>query len=55
LLAAGLQITGLQEHRELEWEGLPQMRPGADGRWRLPEEQRDLVPLMYSLWARKAG
>jgi hypothetical protein len=34
---------------------------GADGRyqsnrmWRLPEAQRDLVPLMYSLLAMKTG
>jgi len=55
LLDAGLVITGLQEHREPEWEGLPPMMLGADGRWRLPEAQRDLVPMMYSLWARKAG
>jgi SAM-dependent methyltransferase len=55
LLAAGLQVTGLQEHRELEWQGLPQMVEGGDGRWRLPEGQRDLVPMMYSLWARRPG
>ena len=53
LLDAGLVITGLREHRDLEWQGLPQMTEGEDGRWRLPEAQRDLVPLMYSLWARK--
>jgi SAM-dependent methyltransferase len=53
LLAAGLQITGVQEHRELEWQGLPQMTLGEDHRWRLPEGQRDLVPLMFSLWARR--
>jgi SAM-dependent methyltransferase len=55
LIGAGLTIAGLQEHREMEWEGLPQMTLEADGRWRLPAEQRDLVPLMYSLWARKPG
>jgi hypothetical protein len=31
------------------------MTEGEDGRWRLPEEQRYLVPMMYSLWARKPG
>ena len=46
LIGAGLAITGLQEHRDLEWQGLPQMALEADGRWRLPPEQRDLVPLM---------
>ncbi|MFH1331021.1 MAG: class I SAM-dependent methyltransferase [Actinomycetota bacterium] len=55
LLEAGLVVTGLREHRDLEWQGLPQMTEGEDRRWRLPEAQRDLVPLMYSLWARKEG
>ena len=53
LLDAGLVVTGLREHREMEWQGLPQMTEGADGRWRLPEAQRDLVPLMYSVSARR--
>jgi SAM-dependent methyltransferase len=53
LVDAGLQVTGLREHRELDWQGLPQMTQGEDGRWRLPPAQRDLVPVMYSLWARK--
>jgi SAM-dependent methyltransferase len=55
LLDTGLQLTGLREHRALDWQGLPQMVEGEDHRWRLPPEQRDLVPLMYSLWARKVS
>jgi SAM-dependent methyltransferase len=55
LLDTGLAITGLREYRELEWQGLPHMTQGEDGRWRLPESQRDLVPLMYSISARKPG
>jgi SAM-dependent methyltransferase len=65
LVEAGLCIAFVHEHREVPWRALPWMEPvgagtvGADGRyqsnrmWRLPEEQRDLVPLMYSLLARK--
>jgi SAM-dependent methyltransferase len=64
---AGLRIEFVHEHRELPWQGLPWMEScgdgpaGADGRyqsgrtWRLPERQRELVPLMYSLAAEKSG
>ena len=67
LLEAGLRIEFVHEHREVPWQALPWMEPvgpgttGADGRyqsnrmWRLPETQRDLVPLMYSLLATKPG
>lgn len=50
---AGLRPTDLREHRELAWQGLPQMTQGPDGMWRLPESQRDMVPLMFSLNARR--
>jgi hypothetical protein len=53
LLDVGLRITALKEHREVEWQGLPSMVVGDDGRWRLPDRQRDLVPLMYTLVAEK--
>jgi SAM-dependent methyltransferase len=55
LLDAGLALTSLREHRELAWQGLPQMARGEDGLWRLPERQRDLVPAMFSLTARRPG
>lgn len=65
LIDAGLAIEFVHEHREVPWQALPGMLPvgpgttGADGRyqsnrmWRLPEPQRDLVPLMLSILARK--
>lgn len=68
LIDAGLRIDFLHEHREVPWQALPWMEPvfldgagdistGAayqsDRRWRLPEAQRNLVPLMYSLLATK--
>jgi SAM-dependent methyltransferase len=64
---AGLRIEFVHEHREVPWQALPWMEPvgpgtvGADGRyqsnraWRLPEAQRDLVPLTYSLLATRAS
>ena len=67
VIDAGLRISYVHEHREVPWQALPSMEPvgpgttGADGAyqsnrtWRLPEAQRDLVPLMYSLLATKSG
>lgn len=65
LLDAGFAIEFVHEHKEVPWQALPWMEPvgpdttGADGLyqsnrlWRLPEAQRDLVPLMLSILARK--
>lgn len=53
LTDAGLRVTGLREHRECEWQGLPTMVRGDDSLWRLPESQRDLAPLMWSIVAVK--
>jgi SAM-dependent methyltransferase len=63
LIDAGLRLEFLHEHREIAWQALPWMAgenavpPGSMHRrrehWRLPEAQRDLVPLMYSLKASK--
>jgi SAM-dependent methyltransferase len=67
LVEAGLRIEFVHEHREVPWRALPWMEPvgpgtvSAAGRyqsnrmWRLPEAQRDLAPLMYSLLATKPG
>lgn len=50
LLDAGLTLTSLHEHREVEWQALPFMVEGEGGRWRLPDRAARL-PLMYSLTA----
>lgn len=55
VLDAGLRVEALREHRSLEWQGLPHMVLGGDGRWRLPPVQRDLVPLMFTLVACRTG
>jgi len=51
LLDAGLRLTSFEEHTGIFWAALPDMMH-EDGMWRLPPEQRDLLPLMYSLSAR---
>lgn len=53
LINARFVLELFEEHRVCEWPGTPQMTRGDDGLYRLPETQRDLVPLMYSLRARK--
>ena len=55
VLDAGMEIRALREHRSLEWQGLPSMTLSDDGRWRLPPEQADLAPLMFTLVATKPG
>ncbi len=53
VLAAGLRVTLLEEHRSVPWEALPgRMRRGDDGEWRLLEGG-DLVPLTWTLRAVK--
>lgn len=53
LLDRGLVLTTFEEHRELEWKALPQMVVAESGRYRLPGQQADLVPLMYTVVATK--
>lgn len=54
VLDAGLVLTGLTEHTEMEWQGLPQMVPTEGGRYALPHD-RARLPLMFTLEARKPG
>jgi SAM-dependent methyltransferase len=65
LVSAGLRLEFVHEHRAVPWRALSNLElagpdpGGADARyqsgrmWQLPESQRDLVPLMYSLLATK--
>ncbi len=50
LLDTGFRIDAFEEHRFLEWQALPQLQE-RDGVWVLPDDQQDLLPLMYSLRA----
>lgn len=52
IMAAGLTLTTLDEHDGLEWQMFPHMvKEGTQ--YKLPPEQRALVPLMYTLMASK--
>ena len=50
---AGLTVTALREHREVEWQALPQMVEGPDGKFRLPTGI-DRLPLMFTLEGRRS-
>jgi len=52
LLDAGLSIIRFGEQQTLPWQALPFMTE-KDGRFALPEHLRDLVPLTFSIVARK--
>jgi SAM-dependent methyltransferase len=52
LLAEGLKLEAFHEHRALSWRFTDHMMPTGNGQWQLPEDQRDLVPLMFSVAAR---
>jgi SAM-dependent methyltransferase len=51
VLDAGMTLTRLAEHDFCEWQGLPPMVREADGKWRMPADIRDRLPLMYTLEA----
>lgn len=53
VLDRGLVIEVYREHREIEWAGLPHLVDAGGGRFAFPPHQRDLVPCMYTLVARK--
>jgi 2-polyprenyl-3-methyl-5-hydroxy-6-metoxy-1,4-benzoquinol methylase len=54
LIDRGFVINELREHQSCEWEMYPTMTAGDDGRYRLPEHQRDLIPLMFTVIATKS-
>jgi SAM-dependent methyltransferase len=54
VLDAGLTLTRLEEHTEVEWASLPGLVPTSDGRYALPDG-RDRLPLMFTLEAVKPG
>ena len=55
VLDAGLVLTRLEEHDFVEWPAIAGMVPDAEveGRYRLPDAQAHLVPLMVTLEARR--
>ena len=57
VLDAGLELTRFEEHRVVPWRQFPWFDdvPGSYDWSQLPEAQRDIVPLTYTLQARKPG
>ncbi|WP_218566925.1 class I SAM-dependent methyltransferase [Quadrisphaera granulorum] len=53
VLAAGLQVTGLTEHRSIPWQAMAHMVEVAGGEWALPGDAADRVPLSFTLQAVK--
>jgi SAM-dependent methyltransferase len=51
VLDAGLTITALREHDQLEWRAFRWMEPTGDGQWTLPAG-RERLPMMFTLEAR---
>jgi SAM-dependent methyltransferase len=52
LLDAGMELTLLEEHRSVPWEGLPGMVDRGDGEWSLTDRPERL-PHSYTLQARR--
>ncbi len=52
LLGAGMELTLLEEHLSVPWEGLPGMADRGDGEWQLLDRPERL-PLSYTLQARR--
>jgi hypothetical protein len=48
-----LTIELLHEHRDPEWKAFPRMIRNEHGLYELPADQRDNLPLTFSLRARK--
>jgi SAM-dependent methyltransferase len=53
LIDAGFAIERLHEHRDAEWQAFSHMTRNEHGLYELPENQRDNLPLTFSLRARK--
>ncbi len=53
LIESGLRIDYIREYKFLDWQALPCMVKGSDGFYRLPPDQQELVPLLFSIGATK--
>lgn len=53
VLAAGLEVTGLEEHRSIPWKAMAHMVEVPGGEWALPGDAADRMPLSFTLQARK--
>jgi SAM-dependent methyltransferase len=55
IVDAGFTLELLTEHRDAEWQAFPEMTRDENGLYRLPPHERELLPLTFSLRARKTG
>ena len=53
LIQAGLRIQRVDEHRFLDWQGMPCMVRGEDGYYRMPNHIAKNIPLQFSILAVK--
>jgi SAM-dependent methyltransferase len=53
VLDAGLTLTRIAEHAEVDWPAYPWFEPTGTGHWRMPGD-RSIVPLEYTLEARRS-
>lgn len=53
LVDAGLTVTKLAEHKGVDWQFVPSAVKEGE-QWFLPPDQRNMMPLMFSVWATKA-
>jgi ubiquinone/menaquinone biosynthesis C-methylase UbiE len=54
LISAGLSLEFLHEYSFTVYQALPFLEQGADGYWRLPGEDVNKLPLMFSIKAKSA-
>lgn len=52
LVANGMEVTRMAEHKSIEWQFVPSAVL-EDDKWYLPKDQRNMMPLMFSVWATK--
>lgn len=52
LVDNGMEVTKMAEHQGIEWQFVPSAVLEGD-QWFLPEDQRKMMPLMFSVWATK--
>jgi SAM-dependent methyltransferase len=53
LIDAGFSLELIHEHKDAEWQAFPHMTRGDDDLYRLPPDESEMLPLTFSLRARK--
>ena len=53
LIDAGFSVELIHEHQDAEWQAFPHMTRGDDDLYRLPPDESESLPLVFSVRARK--